>query len=224
MKIFLDTANVDEIREAVSWGILDGVTTNPSLVAKEKRDFRELLEEICSLVDGDVSAEVISTDFDGIVREARELVKIADNIVVKIPLIKDGLKAVKFLKSEGIRANVTLCFSPAQAILAAKAGAYYISPFIGRLDDISSDGMNLIRQIVQIYRNYNFETKVLVASVRHPMHVVEAGLIGADVVTMPFKVLEQLIKHPLTDIGLERFLEDWRKAQAELEKRFEKVK
>jgi len=223
MKIFLDTANVDEIREAVSWGILDGVTTNPSLVAKEKRDFKELLQEICSLVDGDVSAEVISTDFEGMVKEARELVKIADNIVVKIPLIKDGLKAVKFLKAEGIRANVTLCFSPSQAILAAKAGAYYISPFIGRLDDISSDGMNLVRQIVQIYRNYNFETKVLVASVRHPMHVVESALIGADVVTMPFKVLEQLIKHPLTDIGLERFLSDWKKAQAELEKKFEKV-
>ncbi len=221
MKIFLDTANIDEIREAVSWGILDGVTTNPSLVAKEKRDFKELLQEICSIVDGDVSAEVISTDFEGMVKEARELVKISDNIVVKIPLVKDGLKAVKFLRSEGIRANVTLCFSPTQAILAAKAGAYYISPFVGRLDDISSDGMNLIRQIVQIYRNYNFETKVLVASIRHPMHVVEAGLIGADVVTVPFKVLEQLIKHPLTDIGLERFLQDWEKAQAEL--KFEKV-
>jgi len=222
MKIFLDTANIDEIKEAVSWGILDGVTTNPSLVAKEKKDFKELLQEICSIVEGDVSAEVISTDFEGMVKEARELVKISDNIVVKIPLIKDGLKAVKFLKSEGIRANVTLCFSPTQAILAAKAGAYYISPFVGRLDDISSDGMNLIRQIVQIYENYNFETKVLVASVRHPMHVVEAGLIGADVVTMPFKVLEQLIKHPLTDIGLERFLQDWKKAQAEL--KLEKVR
>ncbi len=223
MKIFLDTANIAEIKEAVSWGIIDGVTTNPSLIAKEKRDFRELLQEICSIVDGDVSAEVISTDFEGMVKEARELVKIADNIVVKIPLIKDGLKAVKFLKGEGIRANVTLCFSPSQALLAAKAGAYYISPFIGRLDDISSDGMNLVRQIVQIYRNYNFETKVLVASVRHPMHVVESALIGADVVTVPFKVLEQLIKHPLTDIGLERFLSDWEKARAELEKSFVKV-
>ncbi|CUS77812.1 transaldolase [Candidatus Kryptonium thompsonii] len=224
MKIFLDTANLEEIKEAASWGILDGVTTNPSLIAKEKRDFKELIQEICAIVDGDVSAEVISTDFDGMVKEARELARLADNIVVKIPLIKDGLKAVKFLKSEGIRTNVTLCFSPTQAILAAKAGAYYISPFIGRLDDISSDGMNLVKQIVQIYKNYNFETKVLVASVRHPMHVVEAGLIGADVVTMPFKVLEQMIKHPLTDIGLERFLEDWRKAQLELEKKFEKVK
>ncbi len=224
MKIFLDTANLEEIREAVSWGILDGVTTNPSLVAKERRDFKELIQEICSIVDGDVSAEVISTDFEGMVKEARDLAKLADNIVIKIPLIRDGLKAVKFLKSEGIRTNVTLCFSPSQAILAAKAGAYYISPFIGRLDDISSDGMNLVRQIVQIYKNYNFETKVLVASVRHPMHVVEAGLIGADVVTVPFKVLEQMIKHPLTDIGLERFLEDWRKAQTELEKKFEKVK
>jgi len=224
MKIFLDTANLEEIKEAASWGILDGVTTNPSLIAKEKRDFKELIQEICAIVDGDVSAEVISTDFDGMVKEARELARLADNIVVKIPLIKDGLKAVKFLKSEGIRTNVTLCFSPTQAILAAKAGAYYISPFIGRLDDISSDGMKLVKQIVQIYKNYNFETKVLVASVRHPMHVVEAGLIGADVVTMPFKVLEQMIKHPLTDIGLERFLEDWRKAQLELEKKFEKVK
>ncbi len=223
MKIFLDTANVAEIKEAVSWGIIDGVTTNPSLIAKEKRDFRELLQEICSIVDGDVSVEVISTDFEGMVKEARELVKIADNIVVKIPLIKDGLKAVKFLKGEGIRANVTLCFSPPQALLAAKAGAYYISPFIGRLDDISNDGMNLVRQIVQIYKNYNFETKVLVASVRHPMHVVESALIGADVITMPFKVLEQLIKHPLTDIGLERFLSDWEKARAELEKSFVKV-
>jgi len=224
MKIFLDTANLEEIKEAASWGILDGVTTNPSLIAKEKRDFKELIQEICAIVDGDVSAEVISTDFDGMVKEARELARLADNIVVKIPLIKDGLKAVKFLKSEGIRTNVTLCFSPTQAILAAKAGAYYISPFIGRLDDISSDGMNLVKQIVQIYKNYNFETKVLVASVRHPMHVVEAGLIGADVVTMQFKVLEQMIKHPLTDIGLERFLEDWRQAQLELEKKFEKVK
>ncbi|MCX7762505.1 MAG: fructose-6-phosphate aldolase [Candidatus Kryptonium sp.] len=223
MKIFLDTANIDEIKEAASWGILDGVTTNPSLIAKEKRDFREILYEICSIVEGDISAEVISTDLEGMIKEARELARISNNIVVKIPLIKDGLKAVKILRNEGIKTNVTLCFSPTQAILAAKAGAYYISPFVGRLDDISSDGMNLIRQIVQIYKNYNFETKVLVASVRHPMHVVEAGLIGADVVTMPFKVLEQMIKHPLTDIGLERFLEDWRKAQLEIEK-FEKVK
>lgn len=218
MKIFLDTANIDEIKEAFSWGILDGVTTNPSLVAKEKKDFFKLLEEICSIVDGDVSAEVISTDFEGIVKEAREIAKIANNIVVKIPLIKDGLKAVKLLKDEGIRSNVTLCFSAPQAILAAKAGAYYISPFVGRLDDISSDGMNLIKQIVQIYRNYSFETKVLVASIRHPMHIVEAGLIGADVVTVPFKVLEQLIKHPLTDIGIERFLDDWRKVQAEIDR------
>ncbi|CUS87399.1 transaldolase [Candidatus Kryptonium thompsonii] len=195
---------------------------------KRAKEHQKLIE---SLKKGDkvitssgIHGKVISTDFDGMVKEARELARLADNIVVKIPLIKDGLKAVKFLKSEGIRTNVTLCFSPTQAILAAKAGAYYISPFIGRLDDISSDGMNLVKQIVQIYKNYNFETKVLVASVRHPMHVVEAGLIGADVVTMPFKVLEQMIKHPLTDIGLERFLEDWRKAQLELEKKFEKVK
>ncbi len=213
MKLFLDTANVNEIREAASMGLLDGVTTNPSLVAKEGKEFKGLLKEICSIVPGDVSAEVVSTDFDGMVREARDLVKIADNIVVKVPLIKEGLKAVKALKAEGIRCNVTLCFSPTQALLAAKAGAYFVSPFVGRLDDISTEGMALIGQIVTIYRNYSFETQVLVASIRHPIHVVEAALMGASISTMPYAVFSQLIKHPLTDIGLERFLADWKKTQ-----------
>lgn len=213
MKIFLDTANVGEIRGAASLGVLDGVTTNPSLVAKEGRDFKELLKEICSIVKGDVSAEVVSTDADGMIREARELAKVADNIVVKIPLISEGLKAVKCLKEEGIRTNVTLCFSPNQALLAAKAGAYIVSPFVGRLDDISTSGMELIEQILTIYRNYGYETQVLVASIRHPIHVVEAAMMGADIATMPYKVFEQLVKHPLTDIGLERFLADWKKAQ-----------
>jgi len=213
MKFFIDTANIAEIREAASMGVLDGVTTNPSLVAKEGKDFHKLLEEICAIVDGPISAEVISVDFDGIMKEGRELSKIHRNIVVKVPLIKEGLKAVKALKAEGIRTNVTLCFSPTQALVAAKAGAYFISPFIGRLDDISHSGMDLIRQIVTIYRNYQYETQVLVASVRHPLHVVEAAMIGADICTIPFKVIEQLIKHPLTDIGLQKFLEDWNKSQ-----------
>lgn len=213
MKFFIDTANIAEIKEAASMGVLDGVTTNPSLVAKEGKDFRKLLEEICAIVDGPISAEVISTEFDGIMKEGRELSKIHRNIVVKVPLIKDGLKAVKALKAEGIRTNVTLCFSPTQALVAAKAGAYFISPFIGRLDDVSTNGMDLIRQIVTIYRNYKFDTQVLVASVRHPLHVVEAAMIGADICTIPFKVIEQLIKHPLTDIGLQKFLEDWNKSQ-----------
>lgn len=213
MKFFIDTANINEIKEAASLGVLDGVTTNPSLVAKEGKDFRKLLEEICAVVDGPISAEVVATDLEGIVKEARELSKIHKNIVVKVPLIKEGLKAVKRLKNEGIRTNVTLCFSPNQALMAAKAGAYFISPFIGRLDDISQTGMDLIRQVVTIYRNYHFETEVLVASVRHPVHVVEAAMIGADICTMPFKVIDQLIKHPLTDIGLEKFLADWKKVQ-----------
>jgi len=213
MKIFIDTANLEEIREAASMGLLDGVTTNPSLVAKEKKEFRKLLEEICAIVDGPISAEVISLDYDGMMKEARELVKIHKNIVVKIPLIKDGLKAVKALSGEGIKANVTLCFSANQALLAAKAGAYFISPFIGRLDDIGQNGMDLIGQIVTIYRNYGYTTEVLVASIRHPMHVVDAAMIGADICTMPLKVLDQLIKHPLTDIGIEKFLADWKKVQ-----------
>jgi len=213
MKFFIDTANIDEIKEAASLGVLDGVTTNPSLVAKEGKDFRKLLDEICAIVDGPVSAEVVSTDLEGIMKEGRELSKIHKNIIVKVPLIKEGLKAVKRLKSEGIRTNVTLCFSPNQALLAAKAGAYFISPFIGRLDDISHNGMELIKQIVTIYKNYNYETEVLVASVRHPLHVVDAAMIGAHICTMPFKVIDQLIKHPLTDIGLEKFLADWKKTQ-----------
>ncbi len=211
MKFFIDTANIDEIKEAAALGVLDGVTTNPSLVSKEGKDFRKLLDEILKIVDGPVSAEVISTDYEGILKEGRDLAKIHKNIVVKIPLIKEGLKACKTLTSEGIKVNVTLCFSPTQAILAAKAGATYISPFVGRLDDISTSGMDLISQIVQIYRNYNYKTEVLVASVRHPLHVVEAALIGADVCTIPFNVIKKMFNHPLTDIGLEKFLGDWKK-------------
>jgi len=211
MKFFIDTANIDEIKEAAALGILDGVTTNPSLVSKEGKDFRKLLDEILKIVDGPVSAEVISIDYEGIVKEGRDLASIHKNIVVKIPLIKEGLKACKTLTSEGIKVNVTLCFSPNQAILAAKAGATYISPFVGRLDDISTSGMDLISQIVQIYRNYNYKTQVLVASVRHPLHVVESALIGADVCTIPFDVIKKMFNHPLTDIGLEKFLSDWKK-------------
>jgi len=211
MKFFIDTASIDEIREAASLGILDGVTTNPSLVSKEGKDFRKLLDEILEIVDGPVSAEVIATDYEGILKEAREYASIHKNIVVKVPLIKEGLKAVKTLSNENIKTNVTLCFSPTQALLAAKAGATYISPFIGRLDDISTNGMELIEQVVQIYRNYSYETQVLVASVRHPLHVVEAALIGADVCTIPFAVINKLFNHPLTDIGLNNFLSDWKK-------------
>jgi transaldolase len=212
MKFFIDTANINEIKEAQSFGILDGVTTNPSLVAKEGRDFRALLDEILSIVDGPVSAEVISTDYENIIKEAHQLAAIHQNIVVKVPLIKEGLKAVKTLSSEGIKTNVTLCFSPTQAILAAKAGATYISPFVGRLDDISTNGMELISQIVQIYKNYNYNTQVLVASIRHPLHVVDAALIGAEVCTIPFNVIDKLFNHPLTDLGLEKFLSDWNKS------------
>lgn len=212
MKIFIDTANLNEIREAADMGILDGVTTNPSLVSKEgHKDFRSMLEKICAMVDGDISAEVVSTKCDDIVKEGRELAKIHKNIVVKVPLISEGLKAVKIFSAEGIKTNVTLCFSPTQALLAAKAGAYIISPFVGRLDDISQNGMELIQQIIQIYGNYNYQTQVLVASVRHPIHVVEGALMGADIATMPFKVIEQLVKHPLTDSGLDKFLSDWKK-------------
>lgn len=212
MKIFIDTANLDEIKEANDMGILDGVTTNPSLVAKEgHKDFHAMLEKICAIVNGDVSAEVVSVKKDDILKEGRELAKIHKNIVVKVPLIKEGLKAVKVFSDEGIRTNVTLCFSASQALLAAKAGAYIISPFVGRLDDISQNGMELISQIVQIYGNYNYQTQVLVASVRHPLHFVDSAMIGADIATMPFKVIEQLAKHPLTDIGLDKFLSDWKK-------------
>jgi transaldolase len=214
MKFFIDTANINEIKEAAALGILDGVTTNPSLVSKEGKDFRKLLDEILAIVDGPVSAEVVSTDYDGILKEAHELSKIHKNIVVKVPLIKEGLKAVRTLSAENINTNVTLCFSASQALLAAKAGATYISPFVGRLDDISQDGMELISQIVQIYKNYNYKTQVLVASIRHPLHLVEAALMGADVCTMPFPVIDKLFNHPLTDLGLEKFLSDWKKSQS----------
>ena len=209
MKFYLDTASVKEIQEAASLGLLDGVTTNPSLVAKEGRVFREVLLEICNIVDGPISAEVVSIEADAMVKEGRELAKIHKNIVVKVPLIAEGLKATKRLAAEGIRVNVTLCFSPTQALLAAKAGAWCVSPFIGRLDDISSNGMELIRQIVTIYKNYDYKTFILVASVRHPQHVVEAALAGGHMCTMPFAIFQQMVKHPLTDMGLKKFLADW---------------
>jgi transaldolase len=209
MKFFLDTANVKEIQEAASLGLLDGVTTNPSLVAKEGRIFKEMLVEICNIVDGPISAEVVSLEADAMVKEGKELAKIHKNIVVKVPLIAEGLKATKRLAAEGIKVNVTLCFSPTQALLAAKAGAWCVSPFIGRLDDISSNGMELIRQILTIYRNYDYKTQVLVASVRHPQHVVEAALAGGHICTMPFSIFQQMVKHPLTDSGLKKFLADW---------------
>ena len=209
MKFFLDTANVKEIQEAASLGLLDGVTTNPSLVAKEGRVFKEVLIEICNIVDGPISAEVVSLEADAMVKEGKVLAKIHKNIVVKVPLIAEGLKATKRLAAEGIKVNVTLCFSPTQALLAAKAGAWCVSPFIGRLDDISSNGMELIRQILTIYRNYDYKTQVLVASVRHPQHVVEAALAGGHICTMPFTIFQQMVKHPLTDIGLKKFLADW---------------
>lgn len=209
MKFYLDTASVKEIQEAASLGLLDGVTTNPSLVAKEGRVFREVLVEICNIVDGPISAEVVNIEADAMVKEGRELAKIHKNIVVKVPLIAEGLKATKRLAAEGIKVNVTLCFSPTQALLAAKAGAWCVSPFIGRLDDISSNGMELIRQILTIYKNYDFKTYVLVASVRHPQHVVEAALAGGHICTMPFAIFQQMVKHPLTDLGLKKFLADW---------------
>lgn len=210
MKIYLDTANVKEIEEAASLGLLDGVTTNPSLVVKEGRSFREMLQEVCKIVDGPISAEVVSVEADAMVKEGKELAKIHKNIVVKCPLIPEGLKATKRLAAEGIKVNVTLCFSPTQALLAAKAGAWCVSPFIGRLDDISSSGMELIRQILTIYKNYDYKTLVLVASVRHPQHVVEAALAGGHICTMPYSVFQMLFKHPLTDAGLKKFLDDWK--------------
>ena len=213
MKFFIDTANIDEIKKANELGLLDGVTTNPSLVAKEGREFKDLIKEICSIVDGPVSAEVVSTDAVGMVAEARELATIADNIVIKIPLIKEGLKAVKILSGEGIKTNVTLCFSAVQALMAAKAGADYISPFVGRLDDIGQTGMELIEQIIAIYEAYGYETEIIVASIRNPLHVLDAATMGADIATVPYKVMEQLIKHPLTDIGLANFLKDWEKTK-----------
>jgi len=209
MKLFIDTANINEIREASALGIVDGVTTNPSLIVKEGRDFIGVVKEICAIVDGPISAEVISIKSDDMVREARELARIHKNIVIKIPLIAEGLKATKILSKEGIKTNLTLCFSATQALLAAKAGATYVSPFIGRLDDISQEGMQLIRDIKTIYANYGFKTEIIVASVRNPLHVLEAAKIGADIATVPYSVLMTLVKHPLTDIGLQRFLKDW---------------
>ncbi len=211
MQFFIDSADVGEIKKALSMGLCDGVTTNPSLVAKTGRKFEDVLREITSIVPGPVSAEVTAVDHEGMLREARHYAKVADNVVIKVPLIVEGLRAVRTLTDEGIRTNVTLCFSPVQALLAAKAGATYVSPFVGRLDDISEDGMALIAQIVEIYRNYDFATKVLVASVRHPIHVLEAARLGADVATIPFSVIGQLANHPLTDIGLKKFLADWEK-------------
>ena len=211
MKFFIDTADVNEIREADSLGILDGVTTNPTLISRTGRPFKETIEEICSIVKGPVSAEVVSTDTEGIIKEGRELAKIADNIVVKVPLIKDGLKAVKALTSEGIKVNVTLCFSSNQALLAAKAGGTYISPFVGRLDDKGHTGMEVIDEIRTIYDNYGFETQIIVASIRNPLHVRDAALMGADIATIPFAVFNNIVKHPLTDEGLKSFLADWEK-------------
>lgn len=211
MKFFIDTANVKEIKEANALGLVDGVTTNPSLVAKEGRDFKDLIKEICTIVDGPISAEAVSLDAEGMIKEARELSKIHKNIVVKIPMTPEGLKAVKIVSKEGIKTNVTLVFSPSQALLAAKAGATYVSPFVGRLDDISHVGMDLIEQILIIFDNYGFETEVIVASIRNPLHVVDAALMGAHVATIPYNVMLQLSKHPLTDIGIKKFLEDWEK-------------
>jgi transaldolase len=211
MKFFIDTANLDEIRKAADLGLADGVTTNPSLIAKENCVFEDRIRKICSIVDGPVSAEVISTGVDGMVKEAGKLAEIASNVVVKIPMTTDGLKATKKLAGEGIKTNVTLVFSPLQALLSAKAGASYVSPFIGRLDDISHEGMNLVEDIIQIFDNYAFDTEIIVASIRHPIHVLDAAKIGADIATIPYKVIAQLAHHPLTDIGLERFLTDWEK-------------
>ena len=212
MKFFIDTANVEEIREAKNMGMADGVTTNPSLIAKEGRDFQEIITEICEIVDGPISAEVIALDAEGMISEARELAKIHKNIVVKIPMTIDGMKAVRTLSDEGIGTNVTLVFSPLQALMAAQAGATYVSPFVGRLDDLSQDGMNLVEQILTMYTNYGFETEVIVASVRHPLHVLSAGMMGAHIATIPFKVLDKLAAHPMTDKGIEAFLADWNKS------------
>lgn len=211
MKFFIDTANIDEIKKGVEMGMVDGVTTNPSLIAKEDKPFEEILKEICETVDGPISAEVVSLDVEGMLAEGRELAKIHDNIVIKVPMITEGLKAVKQFAAEGIRTNVTLVFSASQALLAAKAGASFVSPFVGRLDDISQSGMDLVSEIMAIYDNYGFQTEVIVASVRSPMHVLDSALIGAHIATIPLKVIEQLAKHPLTDIGMEQFLADWEK-------------
>lgn len=214
VKFFLDTANIEEIRTAVAWGQVDGVTTNPSLVAKEGRDFKQVVKEICGLVDGPVSAEVIALDFEGMMQEAHEYVTWAPNVIIKLPMTEDGLRGVRQLNQEGVKTNVTLVFSANQALLAARAGATYVSPFVGRLDDIGQDGMVLIEEIMDVYTNYGYETQVLVASIRHPIHVTQAARLGAHVGTMPFKVLQQMFKHPLTDLGIEKFLADWHKARA----------
>ncbi|MCJ7457803.1 MAG: fructose-6-phosphate aldolase [candidate division Zixibacteria bacterium] len=213
MKIFLDTANFEEIKEAASWGILDGVTTNPSLLSKEKEDYKSLLKKICEEVDGPISAEVVSLDPEGMLKEAAELVKIGKNIVIKVPISTEGLKTMRMLSDKGIKTNCTLIFSPIQALLAAKAGASFVSPFVGRLDDASHIGMDIVGQIVTIFQNYDIPTEVLVASIRNPLHVVDAALMGADIATMPFKVLQQLVKHPLTDVGIKNFLADWEKVR-----------
>lgn len=213
MKIFLDTANFDQIKEAASWGIVDGVTTNPTLVSKENMKFEDLIKKICRIVPGPVSVECVSTLSEDIIKEARGLAKLADNVAVKIPINVEGLKAIKVLSQEGIKVNTTLIFSSNQALLAAKAGAAFVSPFIGRLDDISHEGMELVDEIMAIFNNYGFATEVIVASIRHPLHVVEAALSGADIATIPFAVLDKMVKHPLTDIGMERFLEDWKKVK-----------
>jgi transaldolase len=214
MKLFIDSGNLKEIENLVPLGIIDGITTNPSLLAKEPGDYRQILKKICQMVQGPTSAEVVATDYEGMVREGRDLAGIDAHIVVKVPFTKDGVKACKTLSSEGKRVNVTLCFSPTQALIAAKVGATYISPFVGRLDDIATSGMNLISEIVEIYDNYDFKTEVLVASTRGPIHIVEAARLGADICTCPAAVIEAMFKHPLTDIGLEKFLKDWEKAQS----------
>ena len=219
MKFFLDTANLDEIKQGAQWGVIDGVTTNPSLVAKEGVDFHARIKEICAVVNGSVSAEVTATDFDGMMKEGHVLAKLHPNVTVKVPLIPDGIRACRAFSQEGIKVNVTLCFSPSQALLAAKAGATYISPFVGRLDDVSQDGMQLIKDIIQIYKNYGFQTQVLAASLRHPMHVVQSALAGAHVGTMPLSVIKQLFNHPLTDIGLKKFLADWEKVKDQAPKK-----
>jgi transaldolase len=213
VKIFLDTANIEQIKEAASWGILDGVTTNPSLVSKENAKFEDLIKEICGIVLGPVSVESVSTLAEDIVKESRKLAKIADNVVVKIPICVEGLKATKILSLEGIHINTTLVFSSMQALLAAKAGTRYVSPFVGRLDDIGHEGMNLVDEIVTVFDNYGFDTEIIVGSIRHPLHVVETALAGADIATIPFPVLEKLVKHPLTDLGMEKFLADWKKVK-----------
>ena len=213
MKFFIDTANIDEIKEANSMGMVDGVTTNPSLIAKEGRDFEEIIKDICKIVDGPISAEVISLETEGMIKEARHLSGIHKNIVVKIPMTVDGLKATRTLHDEGIKTNVTLIFSPLQALMAAKAGATFASPFVGRLDDISHEGLLLVEQMVEIYSNYGFETEVIVASIRNPLHVLDAALLGADIATIPFSVLGKLAAHPLTDKGIQAFLDDWNKSQ-----------